>query len=131
MALLAFISSTAHSLLAAWRRSPLMALVVMKPSGMPCFSLTLQTSPPSFPFLVQLFCVSLIITSRSPLTEDLILLQQTFQTGVELLQTNLTDERFPEKFGRWRSQVSAFALPPWLIIIHEQKGENTVEAEQE
>ena len=97
-----------------------MVRVVMKPSGMSCYSVTSQTLLPSFPFPRPIFpsntnnlSLTLIFPLHSlpPFTENLMRMQDAIQTAAELLQISPTDPRFAEKLGYLRTKVSCLTLP--------------------
>ncbi|XP_071316090.1 ATP-binding cassette sub-family A member 13 [Trachinotus anak] len=59
--------------------------------------------PDGFPFSSVLKNITRVLANESQ--ENLILMQQTFQTVTELFQIGVTDPRFTEKLGHLRSQV--------------------------
>ncbi|XP_070770245.1 uncharacterized protein abca12 [Enoplosus armatus] len=61
--------------------------------------------PDGFPFASVLKNITRALARESQ--ENLILMQQTFQTAAELLQISPTDPRFTEQLGHLRSQVCA------------------------
>ncbi|XP_076025938.1 uncharacterized protein abca12 [Genypterus blacodes] len=71
--------------------------------------------PDDFPFAAYLKNFTRGLVNQSQ--ENLALLHQTFQTGATLLHTNLTDDRFPEIFGRFRSQVCDLERKDQIVAV--------------
>lgn len=88
-----------------------MVQVVMKPSGMSCYSVTLQTLLPkttnsnSIPLTLIFPFLFLLSLSHSLFTENLMLMQQIIKTASQLFQTLPTDPQFKENLDLLRYLV--------------------------